>query len=50
MDSFLTSIFAVVVHTPLWVWPLYALLLFLGFSALAIVASRFGGYCCFPAS
>lgn len=31
MTSFITSVITIVIHTPLWVWPLYALLLFLGF-------------------
>jgi len=31
MSSILASIATIVLHTPLWVWPLYALLLFLGF-------------------
>jgi len=30
MSDFLTTIATVVIHTPIWVWPLYALLLFLG--------------------
>lgn len=31
MPQFLATLVTVVIHTPLWVWPLYALLLFLGF-------------------
>lgn len=31
MSDLVTTIATVVVHTPLWVWPLYALLLYLGF-------------------
>ena len=31
MNSLLPSIVTIVAHTPIWVWPLYALLLFLGF-------------------
>lgn len=30
MNAFLMNIITVVIHTPIWVWPLYALLLFLG--------------------
>ncbi|MGE3305042.1 MAG: hypothetical protein AB7I52_03655 [Rhizobiaceae bacterium] len=31
MNAYLTTGFVIVSHTPLWVWALYALLLFLGF-------------------
>lgn len=31
MPPFIATLVTVVIHTPLWVWPLYALLLFLGF-------------------
>ena len=31
MSAWLATVATVVVHTPAWVWPLYALLLFLGF-------------------
>ncbi|MGV8951905.1 MAG: hypothetical protein ACOH2M_12430 [Cypionkella sp.] len=31
MSSFFATVITVLAHTPLWVWPLYALLLFLGF-------------------
>jgi hypothetical protein len=31
MSDFLGRIAAIVIHTPVWVWALYALLLFLGF-------------------
>lgn len=31
MTAFLVSVATVISHTPIWVWPLYALLLFLGF-------------------
>ena len=31
MPAFLTNTITVVIHTPIWVWPLYGLLLFLGF-------------------
>ncbi len=30
MTSFVNAVAAIVTHTPIWVWPLYALLLFLG--------------------
>lgn len=31
MSAFFTTVAVVVIHTPIWVWALYALLLFLGF-------------------
>ena len=31
MTSFFATLFTIVAHTPLWVWPLYVLLLFMGF-------------------
>jgi len=31
MTDFLKTVLTVIIHTPIWVWPLYALLLFLGF-------------------
>ncbi|HTN63374.1 MAG TPA: DUF6622 family protein [Devosia sp.] len=31
MTAFFTTVVTIVIHTPTWVWPLYALLLFLGF-------------------
>lgn len=31
MNSFVATVITIVAHTPLWVWPLYCLLLFLGF-------------------
>ncbi|MBX3530110.1 MAG: hypothetical protein KF849_05860 [Rhizobiaceae bacterium] len=31
MNAFLATVAEIVVHTPIWVWGLYALLLFLGF-------------------
>lgn len=31
MSAFFTTIATIVIHTPIWVWALYALLLFLGF-------------------
>ena len=31
ITSFPATVFTIVAHTPLWVWPLYVLLLFLGF-------------------
>jgi hypothetical protein len=31
MTDFLSTVATIVIHTPIWVWPLYALLLFLGF-------------------
>ena len=31
MTDFLKTVLTIIVHTPIWVWPLYALLLFLGF-------------------
>jgi hypothetical protein len=30
MTAFLASVMTIVLHTPVWVWPLFALLLFLG--------------------
>ena len=30
MNAFLSMVITIVLHTPIWVWPLYALLLFLG--------------------
>ena len=30
MAAVFSTIITIVIHTPLWVWPLYALLLFLG--------------------
>jgi hypothetical protein len=30
MTDFLKTVATIVIHTPIWVWPLYALLLFLG--------------------
>lgn len=31
MSAYFKTIATIVIHTPVWVWPLYALLLFLGF-------------------
>ena len=31
MSDFLKSIATIIIHTPIWVWPLYGLLLFLGY-------------------
>ena len=31
MNSFFPKVITIVAHTPIWVWPLYVLLLFLGF-------------------
>ena len=30
MDGFIATLITIVIHTPIWVWPLYGLLLFLG--------------------
>jgi hypothetical protein len=31
MNAFFATVITIIAHTPLWVWPLYVLLLFLGF-------------------
>ena len=31
MPSFFATVFTIIAHTPIWVWPLYCVLLFLGF-------------------